>query len=55
MKNCETCSNAVFDDHWGELKCKAKQHRIYRPDAVSDCRYYKKGTPSESAKKEEDS
>lgn len=54
MKNCKTCSNAIFDPHWGEYKCKILQHRIYKPEEVLNCKNYKKGKPAESAKKEEE-
>lgn len=37
-----TCENAIFDERWGEYKCKARQHRI--PDVeqyCTDCKDYK--------------
>ena len=54
QKNCKTCANAIFDKLWGEYKCKIFQHRIYSPDSISDCIEYKKGTPAESKKNEEE-
>lgn len=54
MKNCKTCSNAIFESRWGEIKCKVLQHKIYKPDSVTDCANYKKGKPAISAKKEDD-
>lgn len=53
-KNCTTCANAIFDKLWGEYKCKLYQHRIYNSDVIMSCVDYKKGTPAESKKNEED-
>lgn len=29
MNNCKNCEHAIFDEKWGELKCKVKCRRIY--------------------------
>ena len=44
---CKTCANSVFDDIWGEYKCKITQHTIYDPDKVVDCEFYKQSTKKE--------
>lgn len=42
MKACKTCEHAVFDELWGEYKCKKKERRIYEPVKPEDCEFYKK-------------
>lgn len=42
MENCKNCEHAVFDDVWGEYKCKATNHRIYILLDSSECPSYKK-------------
>lgn len=39
-RNCADCVNAIFDEQWGEYKCKAKQCVIYNPEKT--CADYKK-------------
>ena len=45
---CKTCEKAIFDPHWGEMKCSAYQRRVYNPDEVLYCDEYKKGEPKET-------
>lgn len=54
MKNCKTCANALFEERWGEYKCSKTQHKIYNPEAISDCENYKKGKPSTAKRWDED-
>lgn len=30
-KNCINCANSIFDEIWGEYKCKVHNMRIYYP------------------------
>lgn len=53
-KSCKTCENAIFNERWGEYKCKISQHRIYEPDDQKNCIDYKKGEPTPSARKDDD-
>ena len=41
MANCMTCLNSVFDETWGEYKCKVYQHRIYDVEQYNLCDEYK--------------
>lgn len=54
MKNCKTCAKAIFESRCGELKCKVLQHKIYKPDSITECANYKKGKPVESSKDREE-
>lgn len=40
-ENCKNCVNAIFDETWGEYKCKAMEITIYRPENYEDCPKYK--------------
>lgn len=42
MSNCKICEHSVFDELWGEWKCKKRQTYIYRPEVIDDCEDYKK-------------
>jgi hypothetical protein len=48
MGNCKTCKNAIFDETWGEYKCKARETVIYILLDSNECSDYKKGTPEVS-------
>lgn len=37
MNDCTNCANAIFDETWGEHKCKVYEHRIYDVDKYVDC------------------
>ena len=39
---CETCKNVKLDEEWGEYKCLKLQRKIYKPEEVTKCFYYKK-------------
>ena len=52
-KTCETCANAIFDDRWGEYKCKLEQHRTYDPKGELQCGKYKHGAPTLTARKDD--
>lgn len=40
MKKCSTCEYAIFDELWGEFKCKKLGIRIYATRVT--CNKYKK-------------
>lgn len=42
IKNCKTCKHYVFDETWGEHKCKKFAHRICDLDKYVDCQSYEK-------------
>lgn len=48
MKNCKTCANAIFDETFGEYKCKELRITIYPLTEECPCGYYKKGKPQVS-------
>ena len=37
MNSCKNCANAIFDDVWGEYKCRVYEHRIRDVDRYLDC------------------
>ena len=41
-ENCKTCKHSVFDEKYGEYKCKKLERRIYILLDSSECRFYKK-------------
>lgn len=54
IQNCTTCENAIFDELWGEYKCKVRQTTIPILLDSTECSDYKKGTPEMSKEKEND-
>lgn len=40
MANCRDCKHSVFDEVWGEYKCKKKVIRLYDLDRFKDCEEY---------------
>lgn len=42
MENCKTCEHAVFDEKYGEYKCKKRLTRIYILLNSEECKEYKK-------------
>lgn len=42
MGNCANCKHAVFDEQWGEYKCKVFERRIYILLGSSECPKYEK-------------
>lgn len=37
MNNCKNCANRVYDERWGQYKCKVYQHRIKDADRYMGC------------------
>lgn len=52
MDKCQTCKNCVFDEIWGEYKCKIYHRRIYNPDEYADCNYYEEDKNKEKPTEE---
>lgn len=42
MNNCKDCAHSVFDELWGEYKCKEHDHTVYILLDASECPSYKK-------------
>jgi hypothetical protein len=42
MENCKNCEHSVFDEQWGEYKCKVRETRIYILLNSSECTEYGK-------------
>lgn len=42
MIRCVNCEHAVFDERWGEYKCKKKKHKIYSDTESANCKDYNK-------------
>ena len=49
MENCKTCEHSVFDELWGEYKCKQREVRVHILLDSSECKDYKK-KPKEEKK-----
>ena len=41
--NCKKCIFAVFDEKYGEFKCKKRCIRIYNTEKYKDCEFYNTG------------
>lgn len=41
---CVDCVNSIFDDQWGEYKCRIRQIRITNPVSYTGCKHYVKET-----------
>lgn len=41
---CIDCANAIFNEQWGEYKCKVKQRSIANATADIDCKHHVKDT-----------
>lgn len=39
---CEECQHAVFDETWGEYKCKVRHLRVYKPGRTVKCEWFRK-------------
>ena len=42
MNSCKNCTNAIFDELWGEYKCKVYNHRIRDVYKYLDCNAHQK-------------
>lgn len=42
MATCADCKHSVFDETWGEYKCKAFERRVYILLDSTECPKYKK-------------
>ena len=47
MDSCKNCANAIFDEVWGEYKCKVRNIRIYDVDEQITCPDHKKSKSTE--------
>lgn len=47
MSLCQSCSRAIFNQLWGEYRCriddKSNPHAVIVPHEVTECDGYKKG------------
>ena len=39
---CVSCVHSIFDELWGEFKCKKREHTIYNLTSYFLCEYYEK-------------
>ena len=42
--SCTDCAHSMFDENWGELKCKKLQRRILNQKDYAACQHYQKKT-----------
>ena len=42
MSDCAACVHSIFDETWGEYKCKVKKITIYDIKDHRDCKSFKK-------------
>lgn len=40
MRCCKDCAHSIFDEQWGEYKCKIAQHIVYGADRIVACKDY---------------
>lgn len=40
MRCCKDCAHSIFDEQWGEFKCKIAQHVVYDADRIVACKDY---------------
>lgn len=40
MRCCKDCAHSIFDEQWGEFKCKLVQHIVYDADRIVACKDY---------------
>lgn len=41
MKKPENCTASIFDELWGEYKCRVKEHVVESLRDCKDCKYFK--------------
>ena len=52
MEQCKTCKHALYDEIWGEHKCKLSRHVMYPMDMQPrKCAHYEKGTVEKSKRR----
>lgn len=44
MNNCKNCSNAIFNQLWGEYRCDANDRTCTRSELTEGCPYWKEKT-----------
>ena len=37
---CKACVHSIFDELWGEYKCRKRECVIYYPEFFNGCEYY---------------
>lgn len=42
MTKCKLCEHAIFDETWGEYKCKVKQRRVPQTEKTMRCKDFKR-------------
>lgn len=40
MRCCKDCAHSIFDETWGEYKCKIVQHVVHNADKYVACKDY---------------
>ena len=50
MDNCKDCAHAIFDERWGEYKCKERACKVPVLLNSYECRFYKKKDKNEEEK-----
>ena len=51
MDNCTNCANSIFNEKWGEYKCKVREITIPKPYTTS-CGNHKKKQEEKSCSKD---
>lgn len=54
MNNCIDCEHSVFNQKWGEFKCKKNNITMYILLDASECPNYKKEAEPKTFKEDED-
>lgn len=54
MYNCKDCAHSIFDEKWGEYKCKKHQRTVYILLDAEECPSYEKEAKPKTFKEEEE-
>lgn len=42
MKTCKECEHSIFDEIWGEYRCKVHHQTVYKIATAENCEDYEK-------------
>lgn len=48
MENCKDCAHAIFDETWGEYKCRERECKVPVLLNSYECKFFKKKEEKES-------
>lgn len=48
MKHCKDCKESIFNQKWGEYRCKKRGATIYDTTHAENCKYYEEVKKNDS-------